>query len=453
MELSCFNSYDIRGEIGENFNEDIVYRIARSVAQHLNAKYVVISFDARNQFPFASSAIKGVRDSGACAIMIGMAGTEEMYCAVNEFRACAGIAITASHNPINFNGMKIVKSMAQPMDYDLDTLAIKKLAESKNWNQSSDIGQIEYKISEAKDLYVDRVLKFINISNFKSLKIVVDCGHGAAGPTFHKIASKLKLLGSNLDFLPIHDIPDHTFPNGVPNPMLYKNRHITSKKVKQYSADLGVSFDGDFDRCFYDEFGNFVPVEQIVSLLASFFLKKELGSKIVHDTRVIWHLKEQILKNNGVSVQAKTGQPSIKAAMKKNSAIYAGELSSHHYFRDFNFCDSGMIPWLLIVELLSNSNCSLSELIKSQEQKFISSGELNFKLHDTQKAISQLIDIYKNDAVIDRFDGLSFSFSSWRFNIRQSNTEPLIRLNVEIKVGLEDLEARVNEISAILSSF
>ena len=204
---------------------------------------------------------------------------------------------------------------------------------------------------------------------------------------------------------------------------------------------------------FYDEFGNFVPVEQIVSLLASFFLKKELGSKIVHDTRVIWHLKEQILKNNGVSVQAKAGQPSIKAAMKKNSAIYAGELSSHHYFRDFNFCDSGMIPWLLIVELLSNSNCSLSELIKSQEQKFISSGELNFKLHDTQKAISQLIDIYKNDAVIDRFDGLSFSFSSWRFNIRQSNTEALIRLNVEIKVGLEDLEARVNEISAILSSF
>ena len=197
----------------------------------------------------------------------------------------------------------------------------------------------------------------------------------------------------------------------------------------------------------------FCSSKQIVSLLASFFLKKELGSKIVHDTRVIWHLKEQILKNNGVSVQAKTGQPSIKAAMKKNSAIYAGELSSHHYFRDFNFCDSGMIPWLLIVELLSNSNCSLSELIKSQEQKFISSGELNFKLHDTQKAISQLIDIYKNDAVIDRFDGLSFSFSSWRFNIRQSNTEPLIRLNVEIKVGLEDLEARVNEISAILSSF
>ena len=452
-ELTCFKAYDIRGEIGVNIDADIVYLIGRALSQHLAAKLVVIGYDARETSPaFADATAKGIQDSGANTINIGLSGTEEMYWAVSEFDACAGIEITASHNPINYNGMKIVKSNSQPLHEENDFKAIKKLAETAVFSSPSYRGTITDRSVEAREAYVDRVLSFIDVNKLRSLKIVVNSGNGAAGPTFDAIAKKLSKANAPLEFIRINHDPDHTFPNGVPNPILPKNHDATAKVVKEVGADLGVAFDGDFDRCFFfDENGMFVQGEYIVGLFSNMFLEKEPGATIVHDPRVIWNTQDIVKSKGGIAVQSKTGHAFIKQTMRAHGAIYGGEMSAHHYFRDFAFCDSGMVPWLLVAELVSKSKRSLADWVQDRFVTFPSSGETNYHVKDVKASISRVLEAYGQDAIsLDDSDGLSLSFKDWRFNLRSSNTEPLVRLNIESCGSASKLHTRVTDIANIL---
>jgi phosphomannomutase len=452
-ELTCFKAYDIRGEIGVNIDEGIAYRIGRAVAQHFGAKSVVIGFDARETSPaFAAAAARGTMDAGADVLDIGMAGTEEMYWAVNEFGACAGIEVTASHNPINYNGMKIVKSASQPLDDAADFQVIKALAASQDWVSPARVGETRGVAGAAREKYVDRVLWFVDVATLSPLKIVINSGNGAAGPTVDAIIDRLAAQGAPIEVIRVHHDPDSTFPNGIPNPLLPENHAATAEVVVREGADMGVAFDGDFDRCFFfDGEGRFVPGEYVVGLLAGIFLDKEAGGKIVHDPRVIWNTQDIVTGKGGVAIQSKTGHAFIKQTMRAERAIYGGEMSAHHYFRDFAYCDSGMIPWLLIAELVSRSGLSLGEWVKNRFAAFPSSGEINFKVDDTDRAIESVLSAHRVAALsIDETDGVSLAFDDWRFNLRRSNTEPLVRLNVESKGKGETLAAHVSEITDLL---
>ena len=452
-DLSCFKAYDIRGEIGVNIDEDIAYRIGRAAAQHFGAKSIVIGFDARETSPaFAAAAARGAMDAGADVLDIGMAGTEEMYWAVTEFSAWAGIEVTASHNPINFNGMKIVKSGSQPLDDAGDFQVIKALAGSQEWSSRAEVGKELDRSEVARKAYVDRVLSFVDVKALRPLKIVVNSGNGAAGPTFDALADRLTELGAPLEFIRVHHTPDATFPNGIPNPLLPENHSSTADVVKAEKADFGVAFDGDFDRCFFfDETGQFVPGEYVVGLLASIFLEKEAGAQIVHDPRVIWNTQDIVAHKGGIAVQSKTGHAFIKQTMRSHEAVYGGEMSAHHYFRDFAYCDSGMIPWLLIAELVSRSRRSLGDWVKDRFSAFPSSGEMNFKVDDAGTAIENVLSAYRADArSLDETDGVSLAFNDWRFNLRRSNTEPLVRLNVEGKGRANALTGYVSTIADVL---
>jgi phosphomannomutase len=300
---------------------------------------------------------------------------------------------------------------------------------------------------------VQRVLSFLNYSNLKSLRIVVNSGNGAAGPTFDAIADELGRIGSPLEFIRVHHDPDHTFPNGIPNPLLLENHAATGDVVKREGADFGVAFDGDFDRrFFFDAAGEFVPGEYVVGLLASIFLDKEAGAKIVHDPRVIWNTQDIVSDKSGVAVQSKTGHAFIKQTMRAHEAAYGGEMSAHHYFRDFAYCDSGMIPWLLMAELISTSGKSLGELVADRFLKFPSSGEQNFTVADPDKLIAAILAKYGDTAELDDMDGVSLSFPDWRFNLRKSNTEPLIRLNVEARGEQAGLEQKINDLKKLIES-
>jgi phosphomannomutase len=453
IDLTCFKAYDIRGEIGVNIDEDIAYRIGRATAQHLKAKTVVIGFDARETSPaFAASAARGVIDAGSDVLNIGMAGTEEMYWAVTEFGACAGIEVTASHNPINYNGMKIVKSESRPLDDVEDFQKIKMLVGAQAWAQASSLGQDRDVAVDARQKYLDQLLSFIDVTELSPLKIVINSGNGAAGPTVDAIIDRLKAQGAPLEFIRVHHQPDSTFPNGIPNPLLPANHAATADVVVREDADMGVAFDGDFDRCFFfDGAGQFVPGEYVVGLMAAIFLNKEAGGKIVHDPRVIWNTQDIVASKGGIKIQSKTGHAFIKQTMRANEAVYGGEMSAHHYFRDFAYCDSGMIPWLLVAELVSKSKRSLSDWVRDRFDAFPSSGEINFRVDDAGAAIDRVLSTYSADALsLDETDGVSLAFSDWRFNLRRSNTEPLVRLNIEARGASESLKLRVADISKLL---
>jgi len=454
-ELTCFKAYDIRGEIDININEAIAYRVGRSVAQHFNSKSIVVGFDARDTSPaFAKAVGQGIMDAGSNLIDIGLAGTEEMYWAVSNFSASAGIVVTASHNPINYNGMKIVKSGSRPLNDNDDFKAIKNLAETEKWAKTDNKGShLDYS-NQARSDYVTKVLSFVNRNKLKPLKIVINSGNGAAGPTFDAIEKKLNTNNPKIEFVRVDHTPDSTFPNGIPNPLLHENHHKTADIVKNVGADFGVAFDGDFDRCFFfDETGKFVPGEYLVGLLASIFLEKEQGATIVHDPRVIWNTQDIVSQKGGKAEQSKTGHAFIKQTMRKHEAVYGGEMSAHHYFRDFAYCDSGMIPWLLVAELVSIKNQSLGNLVKDRVSSFPSSGEINFKVKDADNSISSVLENYQSQAkTLDKTDGFSLIIDDWRFNLRKSNTEPLVRLNIESKGTSINLDDQVKKISKLLIS-
>jgi phosphomannomutase len=329
---------------------------------------------------------------------------------------------------------------------------IKALAIAQDWASPARMGETRDVADAAREKYVDRILGFVDMATLSPLKIVINSGNGAAGPTVDAIIDRLAAQGAPLDVIRVHHDPDSTFPNGIPNPLLPENHAATADVVLREGADMGVAFDGDFDRCFFfDEAGRFVPGEYVVGLLASIFLEKEAGAKIVHDPRVIWNTQDIVAHKGGVAIQSKTGHAFIKQTMRAERAIYGGEMSAHHYFRDFAYCDSGMIPWLLIAELVSRSERSLGDWVKDRFAAFPSSGEMNFKVDDAGKAIKNVLSAYRADAFsLDETDGVSLAFNNWRFNLRRSNTEPLVRLNVEGKGEVNALQAHVSAIADAL---
>lgn len=450
MTLTCFKAYDIRGKLGDELNEDIVYRIGRAYAQFLQPKSVVVGGDVRLTSKALKNALSnGLRDEGVEVIDIGMTGTEEIYFATSFLKTDGGVEITASHNPIDYNGMKLVRANSRPISGDTGLNEIKRLAEENNFlpvNFSSRGTIREVSVLEA---YVKHLLSYVDVSQLKPLRLVVNAGNGAAG---HVIDAMEKYLP--FEFIKINHEPDGSFPNGIPNPLLVENRASTTEAVIAHKADMGIAWDGDFDRCFlFDETGAFTEGYYIVGLLAEAFLLKNPGAKIIHDPRLTWNTLDIAQKNGGHAIQSKTGHAFIKERMREEDAVYGGEMSAHHYFRDFFYCDSGMIPWLLVCELLSRKEEKLSSMLEDRIAKFPSPGEINSHVADPKIAIGKVYDLYVDNAkVIDKTDGISLEFDEWRFNLRMSNTEPVVRLNVESRNNLALLNQKTTEILTLLNS-
>lgn len=453
--LSCFKVYDIRGRLGVELNAEIARRIGRSAAEILKAEKIVVGYDARATSPQLATAVAdGVRQAGASVLDIGLAGTEEMYWAVTSQKASAGIEVTASHNPIEYNGMKIVKRGSQPLTED-EFQSISSLAAAQTFKRHTVAsGELIDCSVKARRAYLEKIVDFVDISRLKPLKIVINSGNGAAGPTFDALAEKLFEIGAEGDFIRVHHTPDATFPNGIPNPLIPENQAATSDVVKENNADFGVAFDGDFDRCFFfDEQGVFVPGEYVVGLLCKEYLRKEPSAKIVHDPRVIWNTLDAVKNAGGTPIEVKTGHAFIKQAMRESEALYGGEMSAHHYFRDFAYCDSGMIPWLIVWELISTSGKSLGQLLNECRASFPSSGEWNFRVRDPAACLKAAEARYGVDAMfVDHLDGVSITFEDWRFNLRKSNTEPLVRLNVETRGDTELLVAKIAELQRLIET-
>jgi phosphomannomutase len=435
MTLTCFKAYDIRGRLGIDLDEEIAYRIGRAFAQTLGTKAVVLGRDVRaSSKSLADSVAQGLMDEGCEVMDLGLSGTEEMYFATTHFQADGGICVTASHNPMDYNGMKMVRAGSAPLDTATGLARIKELAEQNTFSTSHATGNITDIAKEAREAYVDRIVSFADISALKPLKILVNAGHGTAGPTFDAIVEHLEKRGAPLKFERLFHEPDGTFPEGIPNPLLPENRPRTAQAVRDAGADFGVAWDGDFDRCFFfDHTGAFIDGEYVVGLLAEAFLAKDPGATIIHDPRVIWNTQDIVEKAKGRAVQTRTGHAFIKQAMREENAVYGGEMSAHHYFRDFVHCDSGMVPWILVAELVSHHG-SLKDLVAHRKAAFPSSGEINFTLEDPKGAIERVQAVFELQATaIDEMDGLGFELGDWRFNLRSSNTEPVVRLNVEAR--------------------
>ena len=450
--LTCFKAYDIRGKLGEELNEDIARVIGAAFAHVLGAKRVVLGRDIRPSSGALSNAVaEGLISQGVEVLDLGLSGTEEMYFATTHFQADGGICVTASHNPMDYNGMKMVKAGSAPLDPATELPKVRELAETGSIPAQNTLGSI--RLAEgARAAYVARVLEFIDISALKPMKLLVNAGNGAAGPTFDAIWDALIAKGAPLEVVRLHHTPDGSFPNGIPNPLLEENQPVTADAVIAEGADLGIAWDGDFDRCFFfDHMGEFVAGEYVVGLLAEAFLAKEPGAGIVHDPRVIWNTREIVSDKGGDAIQSRTGHAFVKQVMRETGAVYGGEMSAHHYFRDFVACDSGMIPWLLVVELLGRRGQTLHDLMAERIAAFPSSGETNFRVGDVAASIAKIESIYAQNAISrDETDGLSLSFDTWRFNLRASNTEPLLRLNIEAKGDAGLVQKKLDEIKALL---
>ncbi|PZQ82975.1 MAG: phosphomannomutase [Ancylobacter novellus] len=450
--LTCFKAYDIRGRLGEELNEDIARRIGRAFTEALAARRVVIGRDCRaSSESLMAACVEGLIAGGVEVLDLGLCGTEEMYFAVTHFAADGGIEVTASHNPMDYNGMKLVRAGSAPLDTATGLAAIRELAEGPQLPTVP--GGRLVPADGARAAYVERVLSFVDMKALRPLTILVNAGNGTAGPTFDAIAEGLAARGAPLTFLRLHHEPDGSFPNGIPNPLLPENQPVTSEAVVAAGADMGVAWDGDFDRCFlFDHTGRFIPGEYIVGLLAEVFLAKEPGAAIVHDPRVVWNTQDVVAHANGRAIQARTGHAFLKQALRDTGAIYGGEMSAHHYFRDFMACDSGMIPWLLVAELMGRTGKSLSELVSDRMAAFPSSGEINFRIADPEAAIARVeAALAPQGPARDETDGLSLAFADWRLNLRKSNTEPLLRLNVESRGNLSPtLEQRVATLTELI---
>lgn len=449
--LTCFKAYDIRGKLGTELDDDIAYRIGRAYAQYLNAKRVVVGGDVRLTSESLKQALaRGLMDAGADVIDIGLTGTEEVYFAAFHLDVDGGVEVTASHNPMDYNGMKLVARGASPISADSGLREIKALAESADFNVISRRGMVT-RASILND-YVSHLLSYIRTSNIKPLKLVVNAGNGAAGHVIDAIERRLRGIVP-LQFIKIHHEPDGTFPNGIPNPLLPENRKVTTEAVRKHQADMGLAWDGDFDRCFFfDELGRFIEGYYIVGLLAQSFLEKYPGEKIVHDPRLTWNTIDVVKAAGGVPIQSKTGHAFMKECMRKVNAVYGGEMSAHHYFREFSYCDSGMIPWLLVAELMCVCNKPLSQLIGGRIAAYPCSGEINYIVDDVPSVQTRIQQAYAAQArLVDHTDGLGMDLGDWRFNIRASNTEPLLRLNVESRANQRLIAQSVAELEGLIN--
>ncbi len=448
--MDCFKAYDIRGRVPDDLNTEIAYRIGRAYAAFLKPMNVIIGRDVRlSSTEIAEALSHGLNDSGVDVVDIGLCGTEEVYHATFSRKSDGGIMVTASHNPADYNGMKLVRKESRPVSGDSGLNEIREMV-TKNRFPAHVRHKGSTKTASNRQAYIDHLLSYIDSEHLRPLRIVVNSGNGCAG-------SVVDLLEKHLpfEFLRINHEPDGTFPNGVPNPLLPENRSTTRDAVLKHGADFGVAWDGDFDRCFFfDEQGNFIEGYYIVGLLASSVVKRHPGARIIHDPRLTWNTIDIVKKANGIPVQCKTGHAFIKERMRQEDAVYGGEMSAHHYFRDFAYCDSGMIPWMMVAEVMGTSGKSLSELVGDRIQLFPASGEINRRLSSPSPALKDVEEKYRDDAIsIDHTDGLSMEFPEWRFNLRSSNTEPVVRLNVESRGNVNLLREKTDEILTLLNKY
>lgn len=445
LPITCFKAYDIRGRVPDQLNEEIAYRIGRATALYLKPQTMVVGHDIRLSSPSLCDALsRGLMDGGANVIDIGLCGTEEVYFATSHLCADGGIVVTASHNPQDYNGMKLVREQSRPISGDTGLNDIRALAEAGEFPVSERQGTLSHQ--DTRPAYVQHLLTYIDLSVLKPLKLVINAGNGGAGMVADAIAEYLPF-----EFFKVHHQADGHFPNGVPNPLLEENRASSIEAIKAHQADLGIAWDGDFDRCFFfDETGYFIEGYYIVGLLAQSFLERNPGAAIIHDPRLIWNTQAVCDEFGGRAVQCKTGHAFIKERMRLEDAVYGGEMSAHHYFRDFAYCDSGMIPWLLVAELICKTGKPLSELVAERMAAFPASGEINRTVADAAALIKKVEEIYSDDALlIDYTDGLGMDFEQWRFNLRMSNTEPVVRLNVESRADTALMQQKTAELLSL----
>jgi len=448
-KLTCFKAYDVRGRIPDELNVDVAYRIGRAYAEFLKPKSVVVGYDIRlTSLEMSRAVIEGLTDGGADVIDIGESGTEEIYFATSHLKVDGGICVTASHNPKDYNGMKFVREGSKPISGDTGLKDIQKLAEENNFVAVEKKGDVSALDNGAA--YIEHLLTYVNSENLKPLKIVCNAGNGGAGAVIDAIESQLPF-----EWVKVHHNADGSFPHGVPNPLLEENRPPTIQAIKDSGADLGIAWDGDFDRCFFfDEKGDFIEGYYIVGLLADAFLQKDPNNKVVHDPRLIWNTMDIAESLGGQAVQSKTGHAFIKERMRKEDAVYGGEMSAHHYFRDFAYCDSGMIPWLLVAELISKSGKTMSQLVAERVKAFPCSGEINQRLQNPKAVLENIEKHYAATALsVDHTDGISITYDEWRFNLRSSNTEPVVRLNVESKGNVQLMKEKTQELLDMIKEF
>jgi len=453
-ELSCFKAYDIRGKLGTELNENIAYRIGRAMATHFTPGRIVVGGDIRPTSEGLKRALaKGLMDSGVDVLDLGVSGTEEIYFAAFHLDVDGGIEVTASHNPLDYNGMKLVKRGAQPISGDSELRIIQELVQENAFAPlSSTPGSLtRYDIVPQ---YVDHLLGYIDLEVMKPLCIVADSGNGVAGHVIDALDERFEAAKVPVTFIKHNHEPDGSFPKGVPNPLLPEKRQETAKAVLDHGADMGLAWDGDFDRCFfYDAAGDFIEGYYIVGLLADAFLHKHPGEKILHDPRLVWNTTDIVTNHGGIPIQSKTGHAFIKERMRKENAVYGGEMSSHHYFREFGYCDSGMIPWLLLAELMSRTGQPLAQCVEERLKLYPCSGEVNFRVRDVASVIATIREAYlPQEPREDHTDGLSLEFGTWRFNLRGSNTEPLLRLNIESRGSVPLVQEKLRELSDMITS-
>jgi phosphomannomutase len=445
-ELSCFKAYDVRGRVPDQLNEDIAYRIGRAFARVIEPRSVVVGHDIRLSSEQIKGALSdGLRDEGVAVHDIGQCGTEEIYFATSYAEMDGGIAVTASHNPKDYNGMKFVRAGPRPVSGDSGLFDIRTLAERNDFGPVAERGSLQA-LDTATD-YTQHLLSYVDVPALQPLKLVVNAGNGGAGAVIDRLEPHLPF-----SFIKLHHRADGNFPNGVPNPLLPENRAPTAAAVREHGADLGIAWDGDFDRCFFfDETGEFVEGYYLVGLLAAAFLRHNPGARVVHDPRLTWNTRDIVAALGGEAVQSKTGHAFIKERMRKENAVYGGEMSAHHYFRDFAYCDSGMIPWLLVAELVCQAGQPLSALVAERVAAFPCSGEINRTIDDPTRVLAAVEARYATAALAtDRTDGLSVEFADWRFNLRLSNTEPVVRLNVETRGDAGLMREKTAELLALM---
>ena len=448
MELksTAFKAYDIRGKVPEEVNEELAYRIGRVFPTLFNAKRVAVGHDIRLSGPAIQRALElGLTEMGCEVIDIGQCGTEMIYFATAHLGLDGGIMITASHNPKEYNGLKLVRKEARPISGDTGLKDIEAKVMAGDLGTKAETPAKVVEVDIMKD-YIDHLLTYVYLSELKPLKVVVNSGNGAAGPIIDELEKRLPF-----NFIKVHNTPDGSFPNGVPNPILQENREATAKVVREEKADLGVAFDGDFDRCFiFDENGDMIEGYYIVGFLAKAFLNKNPGAKIIYDPRLIWNTIEIVEEAGGTPIMCKSGHAFIKDRMRKEDAVYGGEMSAHNYFKEFSFCDSGMITWLLVAELLSQSGSAMSALIKERMERYPISGEINSTVADPKGVMATIEAKYGPTGEVTKVDGLSVDYADWRFNLRISNTEPVIRLNVETRGDKALLKEKTEELLAVI---
>lgn len=443
MDLSCFKAYDLRGRVPDQLNPKLAELIGRAYVEITGARKVIVGYDIRLSSPEISEALKsGLMAAGADVFDIGLCGTEQVYFATFHYGMDGGIMVTASHNPRDHNGMKMVGPESRPISSDNGLNAIRDRV-LEPFSDAPEQGREE--VLEVQAAYIDHLLGYIDAESLKPLKIVVNAGNGGAGVVVDALEPHLPF-----EYIRLHHEPDGHFPNGVPNPILEESRAVTADAVIANKAAMGIAWDGDYDRCFFfDENGRFIEGYYIVGLLADQFLRKAGGGKVIHDPRLIWNTQDLVEAAGGIAIESKTGHAFIKQRMRDEDALYGGEMSAHHYFRDFAYCDSGMIPWLLIAERLCQSGQTLSSLIDARIEAYPASGEINRTINDPARVIAAIESTYGPDAKsVSHVDGLSVEFADWRFNLRMSNTEPVVRLNVESRADIPLMKAKTAELLA-----